>query len=151
MKLKTDINKKVEKLVLDEGLELVDTIIMGTKSKSKIKFLIDRSGGVTLDECVHINRLIAELFDRIEDDFKLGVYRLEVSSPGVDYPLKCKNDFQRNINRDVTVIFTRDDEEKKISGKIVGVNEEEVEIKMGKKEFRISICSIKQCKLKLFV
>jgi ribosome maturation factor RimP len=60
--------------------------------------LADRpQGGINLEECARLNNEICRIFD--EKDILQARYILEVSSPGLDRPLKIKSDFERCINR----------------------------------------------------
>ena len=76
-----------------ENFELIH-IECATSNREKIvRLYMDKSGGVTLDDCVAVSRQLGDLIDiHIED---IGSYRLEVSSPGPNRPLKTKDDFIR--------------------------------------------------------
>ncbi|MDB5200034.1 MAG: protein clustered with transcription termination protein NusA [Chitinophagaceae bacterium] len=89
---------------------------------NNIKVFIDADNGVTIDKCIKINRA---LYNRIEESdlFPNNDFSLEVSSPGVDEPLKLHRQYKKNIGR--TVEVTMNDETKK-EGKLTGVNDEEI-------------------------
>jgi len=77
-----------------------------------LRIIVDRGdGGITLDECAHLNNDIGRILD--EKNLIQGKYILEVSSPGLDRPLKTKNDFSRCINRRVKFFLSE-----AINGKI---------------------------------
>ena len=91
---------------------------------NNIKVFLDADNGITIDKCIRINRA---LYKQIEESdlFPNGDFSLEVSSPGVDEPLKLQRQYRKNIGR--TVEVTLNDGTKK-EGKLVAVNDEEMTI-----------------------
>lgn len=80
--------------ILDEqGLELVDMEYCPEGSEWLLRLFIDKADGINLDDCAAFSRELSAILD-IEE--VIGVaYRLEVSSPGIDRPLKKDADFER--------------------------------------------------------
>lgn len=95
------------------GVELIEISHFPGKFQT-VRLLIDKKGGVTLDECAAVSRRLSADLDI--DDVVPGRYTLEVSSPGLDRPLKTLADFRRKIGESVTLKF-RDDEGKRKSAK----------------------------------
>jgi ribosome maturation factor RimP len=99
----------VEEAIAEKpALFLVDVRI---KPTNNIKVFVDGDEGVSIESCVAINR---KLYKRIEE---LGMYpggdfSLEVSSPGLDEPLKMHRQYQKNVGRHVEVV--------KVEGEVVG-------------------------------
>lgn len=91
-----------EPVITDVGIELVDIEYGGGRGGHILRFLIDKPSGVTLDECVMMNKKIAEILD-IEEPIPHR-YTLEVSSPGMDRPLKTVRDFERAAGKRVKII-----------------------------------------------
>lgn len=94
---RTDILRAVEELlrpvVDDLGYELVDVRLQTDRGRRVLCLLVDRPGGINLDEC---GRLSREIGPHLEvADLIPGAYVLEVSSPGVQRPLKRAEEFQR--------------------------------------------------------
>jgi ribosome maturation factor RimP len=89
---------------------------------NNIKVFLDADNGITIDKCIKINRA---LYNQIEesDIFPNGDFSLEVSSPGVDEPLKLHRQYKKNIGR--TVEVTMNDGTKK-EGKLTEVNDDEI-------------------------
>jgi ribosome maturation factor RimP len=85
---------------------------------------LDADDGITIDKCIRINRA---LYRRIEEAelFPEGDFSMEVSSPGVDQPLKLNRQYRKNIGRTVEVMF--EDNTKK-EGKLVAVTDDEITI-----------------------
>ncbi len=83
----------LEEPVAEEGLELVDVEYIKEHGGWLLRLVIDKAGGVDLDDCALISHKASDLLDR--HDPIDHAYRLEVSSPGLDRPLKTKKDFVR--------------------------------------------------------
>ncbi len=104
------------------------------KPTNNIKVYIDGDQGVSIEKLVNYNR---KLYKQIEEEglYPGGDFSLEVSSPGLDEPLKMHRQYQKNIGRFAEVI---DKEGQKKEGKLIGVGETEIlleEIKgKGKKQ-----------------
>lgn len=88
---------QIEELVLpildDLGFELVDLQLQQEGKQLALRLFIDKPAGITLDDCVEVSREVSAILE-IEDPIK-SAYRLEVSSPGLDRPLKKPADFER--------------------------------------------------------
>jgi ribosome maturation factor RimP len=83
-----------------QGLHLVDLIYRHEGRDLIVRILVDRpEGGITVGECAKLNIQISNLLD--EKEILQTRYILEVVSPGLDRPLKTKNDFLRCTNRRV--------------------------------------------------
>lgn len=76
------------------GAELIEIQFRRVGQKSTLTFVVDKDGGINLDECVRVNRALGAFFDSLED-VMIGSYYLEVNSPGLDRPLKDRRDFNR--------------------------------------------------------
>ena len=91
------IESMVEALLKSEGLELVDLEFRKEARGWVLRIFMDKPGGVTLDDCSEISR---EVGDQIEvNELILHSYTLEVSSPGLDRPLKKEKDFLGSIGK----------------------------------------------------
>jgi ribosome maturation factor RimP len=88
-------------LAAQEGLELIDVELGGSGGRQILRLFIDKSGGVSLDDCSSISRAVSAALD-VEDPIQ-GAYDLEVSSPGLDRPLKTPEHFQKFAGKRVRV------------------------------------------------
>ena len=92
-----DLIGKIEVLVLplfeELSLELVDIEYRREPHGWVLRFFLDKEGGITLDDCAAASRQISSLLD-VEDVIPTA-YNLEVSSPGLERPLKKRADFER--------------------------------------------------------
>ena len=69
-----------------------------------IRFLVDKVGGVTIQDCARLNQRIGEALDAA--DCLAEPYTLEVSSPGLDRPLVTRRDFERAVGEPIEVELT---------------------------------------------
>ncbi|MGE5049385.1 MAG: ribosome maturation factor RimP [Deltaproteobacteria bacterium] len=88
-------------LAAQEGLELIDVEIGGAGGRQALRLFIDRPGGVSLDDCTAVSRAVSAALD-VEDPIQ-GAYDLEVSSPGLDRPLRTPEHFQKFAGQKVRV------------------------------------------------
>lgn len=139
------ITQKTEALISkDPDLFLVEVRI---KPTNNVKVFIDGDGGITIERLIQYNR---SLYKILEESalFPNGDFSLEVSSPGLDEPLKLNRQYLKNIDRAVEVV-TKEGE--KIEGKLIRVDNQEIEIleekgKGKKKEIKNHIISFNQIK-----
>ncbi|MFT3947539.1 MAG: ribosome maturation factor [Agriterribacter sp.] len=116
------LEKMVADLLKDNaGYFLVEIKI---KPTNNIKVFLDADTGVSIDKCVKYNR---SLYKQIEEAglFPNGDFSLEVSSPGLEEPLKLRRQYEKNIGRNVEIILN--DGTKK-EGKLTAVTDAAVEI-----------------------
>lgn len=123
----TDLKGKIEEIVV-ESLEkeehfLVDLEISGSRVMKKITIWIDGDKGFTVEDCALISRKIGEQIEL--QNIIESAYVLEVSSPGVDQPLKLKRQYVKNIGRRISVVML-DQQIKK--GKLEEVREDGIRI-----------------------
>jgi ribosome maturation factor RimP len=116
------LEHKVEAMISPEpGFFLVEVRI---KPTNNVKVFIDADQGISIDKLVQLNR---RLYKDIEESqfFPSGDFSLEVSSPGLDEPLKMHRQYVKNIGRYVEVMLN---EGLKKEGKLVSVTEGEIEL-----------------------
>ena len=125
--LKDRLLKLVEPIVEENDVELVDLEVKGSSRIILIRVFVDVAGGININECVRLSRLIEDAIEM--ENLIPGQYRLEVSSPGLDRPLRTPRDFQRNIGRLVEIRYTPSEEETRTEcGDIVGADDTSVTI-----------------------
>lgn len=91
----------VESSLEEMGFELVDVEYLSRHGKWVLRLYIDKEGGVTLDDCARVSREIGDLMD--VKDVIIHEYVLEVSSPGLDRPLKKEKDLRHAIGKKIKV------------------------------------------------
>lgn len=116
----------IQPLLSGRGMELVELSAHPGGGRLILRCLVDTARGVTLDELSGLNRSIGAVLD--EQDVIPDRYTLEVSSPGLDRPLKLWTDFERVIGRRVRVTAAAPGEvsRKEHHGEVLGANEEAV-------------------------
>jgi ribosome maturation factor RimP len=88
--------------ILDEmGFELVDVEYLSNYGKWVLRLYIDKEAGVTIDDCVRVSREIGDIID--VKGVVTHEYTLEVSSPGIDRPLRKEKDFVGAVGKKVKV------------------------------------------------
>lgn len=129
-----------------EGFELVDIIYRYEGADLVLRILADRpEGGINLDECAYLNTEICKILD--ERNLVQQNYILEVSSPGLDRPLRSKNDFLRCINRRVKIFLREAVAEKlEMDGTIIKADDDSVYIDMKGNNVRVPLFAITKAK-----
>lgn len=112
----------IEKICKNLNVYLFDVEIKGNKNNPLILVFVDTLDGITLGECEKISRLIQDEID-FSDEFPTR-YRLDVSSPGLDKPLREDFQFKRNINRELQLKLAG--QIKPISGKLKSFDSEKL-------------------------
>lgn len=127
--LKQTIGKLVEKHLPDESHFLVEVKVEEIAGKTKVLILIDADQGVTIQACAKVSRQVSE---EVEANEIIGeAYVLEVSSPGIDFPLNSKRQYQKNIGRELKLTLTSGTD---VLGKFLEMDEERVKLLVKKKE-----------------
>jgi len=91
----------VEEIVAGSDLELVDVEYVKEHESWILRVFLDKPGGIDLDDCQSVSQILDQKLD--EEDPIPGSYSLEVSSPGLERPLKKEADFQRFAGRSVEI------------------------------------------------
>lgn len=142
-----EIHNMLDK-ILPEDIEVVDLQIKGkaTGYRTLVRILVDKHNvGITLDECVEINRKLGKELD--EKDFFDDRYLLDVSSPGIHYPLETIKDFRRNIGRKLKVnTYEVIGENKEFVGELMDIKDETILLKTENEEIKIPVKGIKKAK-----
>lgn len=101
------------------GLELIDVEYLKEGSKWILRLYIDKKGGVGLDDCEAVSRKVEPLLD--EQDPIRDPYVFEVSSPGLERPLKTERDFERYQGEAVEVsLYAPRNGSKQFTGLLIG-------------------------------
>jgi ribosome maturation factor RimP len=95
------VRSAVEPVLAPLALELLDVEVVGSGRARTLRLSVDRDGGVDLDAITQATRLVSPALDDL--DPISGSYTLEVSSPGVERPLKLPEHFRRVVGETVSV------------------------------------------------
>lgn len=111
----------------ENNFELVDVEYKKEGNNWYLRVYIDKDGGITLDDCQIISEYLSEKLDEV--DPIENSYILEVSSPGIDRPLKTKKDYDKFKGNLVEVsLYQSIDKKKKYEGELVGLIDSKVVI-----------------------
>jgi len=143
------MSEKTKQKVLDliheplaiEGCEIADMALSQYKKSVTLRLFVYSERGTGLDECGRISRIVGDLIDG-SDLFESG-YLLEVSSPGLDRPLKTARDFKFRVGETVRVILAESDR-KKLTAEIVGASDTDVEFRNDEGTFTMPLSEIEQ-------
>lgn len=136
----------LKSIIQTHKLELVDIEYVKEVGNYYLRIYIDKEGGVTINDCEIVSRELEVILD--EKDPIVGEYILEVSSPGLDRPLKKENDFRRSIGKDVEVkLYKAIDGEKEFIGTLVAYTQERITLKIEEKELVLDRKTISRIRL----
>ena len=88
-------------ILRSHGLELVEAVCVGQGPRTVVRVFIDKPGGISLTDCEQAHRSLSPALDDI-DPFP-HAYTLEISSPGLDRPLRSVQDYRRLIGQRITL------------------------------------------------
>lgn len=139
---KAEYESRTEQLLLpiieENHFELVDVEWVKEAGVYYLRAYVDKEGGITIGDCELVSRALSDLLDQY--DYISENYILEVSSPGLDRPLRKDKDFARSIGKEVELrLFRPVDKVKEFTGILTAYDKETVTIQtedFGEKTFR---------------
>ncbi|HDL20946.1 MAG TPA: ribosome maturation factor RimP [Nitrospirae bacterium] len=137
-----------ESVAEDNGVEAVDVELLGSGRRTILRVTIDKESGVSLKDCQSFSRDFESLLD-VEDPIP-GNYTLEVTSPGIDRPLKKIEDFVKYNGKKVRIVC-RDKIENQsfFQGYIRGIEGQDILVEINGKTVTIPFESIKKASLEI--
>lgn len=129
MDLSTSITEMAASLLKEPHLFLVDVVISGNRVQKKVVVIIDGDNGATIEDCAKLSRALSAKLDEDEEVIP-EKYTLEVTTPGVDFPLKLKRQYKKHIGRGFKITLT---DKSQVKGKLIGAGEETIEIEFEEK------------------
>ena len=142
------ITSLVMPVLQEKDLVLVDVLYRRESSGWVLRLFIDKEDGVTLDDCTAVSREVSHLLD-IEDIIEQA-FNLEVSSPGLDRPLKSVGDFQRFAGRKAKVTTKEPINGNQVfMGRINKVEDELITMEVGQQELRIPFSEVAKARLEV--
>jgi ribosome maturation factor RimP len=146
MKLEEEnINNVINEILKEKNFFLIDLIYRGNPKQRIIELYVDSEKNVTAEDLAVLNRLINA---KIEGKNLIeSQYRLDVSSPGTDTPMKFLGQFPKHINRKFDVSYMSDEEPKKLSGKLIKVEGDTLVFLSNQNEITIDFKNIIKAKV----
>lgn len=124
----------INPIVTALGMEIVDIEYKKQYDQMNLTIFIDKEGGISLDDCEKIHNAIDAPLDEL-DPTKGERYVLNVSSAGLDRPLKTEKDFNRKMGTEIEIsLYSQIDGKKKYEGILSSFDSESVSIIINEKE-----------------
>jgi len=112
----------VQQQVEEEGFVFVDLKLARHRSSTVLRVFADRLGGITVGECARLSRSLGLVLDN-RGVFNTG-YLLEVSSPGLERPLKTKAEFELRVGENIRLLYMNGEgRQRELSGKLESVSD----------------------------
>ena len=125
----TEIREKIKELLAPIaetfGAFVVDIAIRNERGGKLIQAFVDTDKGITIDDCAGISRELARALD--QSNLVQTSYRLEVSSPGIDKPIRMLRQYHKNVGRRFKVTYQGAELQKPLLATLQSVNGELLE------------------------
>jgi ribosome maturation factor RimP len=142
------VRAMIHPIILDEGMEVVDIEYRKESGGWVLRVILDKEGGVTLDDCSRVSQEVGRSLD-VEDILQTS-YTLEVSSPGLTRPLKTEKDFTKYLHRMVKVKTVDPIQNRRqFKGRLQGVSEKGVEILVDGRIYQIPLSNVAKANLEI--
>jgi ribosome maturation factor RimP len=139
----------IEPVIRSEGMELLE-LEYGSESHGWVlRLFIDREDGISVDDCARVSQVVGDLLD-VTDPF-INPYHLEVSSPGLNRPLRRWEHFQKVVGSIVDVrTSTSIDNRHKFKGKLVDASPERITVDCEGHVFDLPLNLLERARLRYF-
>ncbi len=136
----------LEPVVAGMGYELVEIEYNPSTRHGLLRIYIDHEDGIQLDDCTDVSHQVSALLD-VEDPIS-GHYNLEVSSPGLDRPLRGIKDYERFTGEIVKIKTAMAiDGRRNFKGRLCGVEGDEINIECDGQQFLLPLAAIEKARL----
>lgn len=142
---KENITKISNEIAEKLGFFVVDISFRGDQRKRIIEVFVDGEKNVSADDLAEISREINKTIEA--NDLIKESYRLDVSTPGVDRPLKYLKQFPKHINRNFEITFNTEDGIKTVNGKLMAVEGDIINLLAEKNNIIIKFNTITKAKV----
>lgn len=143
--IKKNIERRIAELTESLGFLLIDVVIRGDSRNQVVEIFIDNEEGVSAEDCAELSKLVNLYFeDTLQIDSK---YRLDVSSPGVDRPLKYLVQFKKHLNRNFEIKFIENDKKQKLTGELKSIDGDNLFFQKGKDLVKLNFSNITSAKV----
>ena len=141
------VQSALEGVVRDLGYELYDVEYQKKQNGMNLTLFITAKAPITIDDCEVVHRAVDGILDELNPT-QNAPYHLNVSSIGLDRPIKTDRDFARTLGSEVEVkLYVAVQNQKKFVGKITNFNSDFVTLVVGSTNVQISRKNIASCKL----
>lgn len=127
MELTDRVIELVKDYLEEHGIELIEVIFRREGSGMVLRLVADTAQGIKVSECADLNNYLSEALDK--EDLIQDRYTIEVSSPGLDRPIKTDRDFERSMGKELELTtFEAVDGRKTHEGVLMGIDKENIVI-----------------------
>ena len=145
--LADEIIALLEPLAIRHGLELVTVDVLGGTGHRTVRVYLDREGGIDIDTIAASNAWVSPALDAVRR--LAGPYTLEVSSPGIDRPLRTREHFERFCgSRAVIHARTPVEGRSRLTGVLEGFDRDYVLMDVDGTEYRVAFENIERARVK---
>lgn len=145
--IKNKVSRLAKQVAEEQEVELFDIKLSG-RYKLLLRVTIDKEGSVTLDDCERFSRNLEAILD-VENPIPVS-YTLEVSSPGLDRPLRELKDFEKNVGKLARIITVEKIEDQNLFiGRISMVNSKSLRLLVNDREIDIPLEKILRARLEV--
>lgn len=146
MNLEEENIKNITNEILQEkNFFLIELVYRGNPKQRIVEIYVDSEKNVTAEDLAELNRSI---ISRIEANNLIdSLERLDVSSPGTDQPLKYLAQFPKHVNRKFDISYVSENETKKLTGKLIKVEGDNLVFLSNQNEISINFNNIKKAKV----
>ncbi len=145
-KLVAQVAEWVESIIKDSEIELVDVEYVKEQHGWVLRVFLDKPGGIDLQDCQSVSEVLSDILD--QEDPIPGPYSLEVSSPGLERPLKKESDFERFSGRLVNIrTYSAVEGRKNFQGTLLGLAEGQVQVEVDGTVYAIPLDLISKARL----
>lgn len=142
------IEAALEPAAASRGYELVAVEMFGTGRRSVVRVYVDKEGGITLDDVAEANAWVGETLEDLGQPS--GPYTLEVSSPGIERPLRKPADFRRFEGQRAEVrTKTPVDGRKQFTGTIASAEDDAVTLDIDGAAVRLPYDNLSKARLRV--
>jgi ribosome maturation factor RimP len=139
----------VEPVIDAAGLELIDVEYQREPHGWVLRLFIDRQEGVGLDDCARISRVISDLLD--VNDPVPGAYHLELSSPGLNRPLRRPEHFKKQVGQVITLrTLAPVGSRRKFKGILLAADDSQITLECGGQTHEIQLSNVEKARLRYF-
>jgi len=145
------IKPQIEKVLAEKELVLFSIALLKERSGKILRIMVDKETGPGIEDCTEASRAVSEFLDSDENIIPFDKYQLEVSTPGLERPLRFEKDFVRFLEKKCKIMTKEKDEtgRKSYTGEIASVEDGKVTLYVAKEStsFVIDIKNISKANL----
>lgn len=140
------VRELVTPIITEEGCELVDAEITHDMGSKILRIYIDKDGGVKVGDCTRVSHAVEDLLE--VEEVVSGRYNLEISSPGLNRPLRKKEHFLKVLGQMIDMTTKEKlDGRKHYRGLLKSVDSDVLVMEIDHQEFRVPLEKLLKAKL----